>query len=702
LNKLTGAGAILFILAGCSQQADDANPVAAQAQPEERAGATAASVNLGIDTANMDPSVKPGDDFERFVNGAWLDTFEIPPERSRWGTFTELAERNDQRLREVMDESMLETDAPAGSDRARSRDFFLSYMDIERGENLGLEPLGDDLARIEAATSHEDLIRLFALNLKRMKKSRTSVTTDGAPFDYDLDLDPKNTEQYIVMFRQGGLGLPGRDYYLSDDEKFQQSLAAYRAYVERILELAGSETGGADAAVIVALETRLAEAHWTAEQNRDVDARYNKYGRSGLAELTPGLDWDLLLSEAGLGDVEEIIIWQPGFYTAFDAAFLETPIEDWKTYLRFKQISSVAQQLSQDFRQAHFEMYGKALRGTDEPRERWQQAIDGANEVLAEIMSRVYLERYFPPEAHARMETMVENLRNSFGEAIDGLEWMAPETKREAHKKLASLTVHVGYPQAWDDYSQLDIKPDDLVGNMLRGRENIYQNFIDRLGGPPIYGKFVRATQEVNAYYRPETSELVFLAGILQPPFFDLTADDAVNYGAIGGVIGHEVSHAFDDQGRKIDEKGNLRDWWTEDDARQYEERASLLAAQYDGYEPLPGLHVNGRLTLGENIADLAGLTMAYRAYEKSLNEEEAAVIDGYTWQQRLLMGWAQIWRGKYRDGRLREMIVSDPHSPPRYRINGVVTNMPEFYDSFDVDEDGEIYTAPEDRVRIW
>ena len=650
----------------------------------------------------MDLSVRPADDFERFVNGTWLDNFEIPPERSRWGTFSELAERNDRRLREVMNESMLATDAPAGSDLARSRDFFLSYMDTEHGDGLGLEPLTEDLARIEAANSHEDLIRLFALNLRRMKKSRTSVTTDGAPFDYDIDLDPKDTEHYIVMFRQGGLGLPGRDYYLSGDDKFRQSLAAYRAYVERILDLAGGQNSSVDAETVIALETRLAEAHWSAEQNRDRDARYNKLDRAQLAELTPGLDWNLLLAEAELGDVQEVIVWQPDFYAAFDAAFRDTPIADWKTYLRFKMISSVASQLGQAFGQAHFEMYDKALRGSEKPRERWQQAVDGANEVLAEIMSKVYLERYFPPEAHERMQTMVENLRESFGEAIDGLDWMAPETKREAHKKLASLKVYVGYPEAWDDYSKLEIRSDDLVGNMLRGRENIYRNHIGKLSGPPVYGKFARATQEVNAYYSPETSELVFLAGILQPPFFDLTADDAVNYGAIGGVIGHEVSHAFDDQGRKVDEKGNLRDWWTEDDARQYEERAGMLAAQYDRYEPLPGLHVNGRLTLGENIADLAGLTMAYRAYEKSLNGEEAASIDGYTWQQRLLMGWAQIWRGKYREGRLREMIVSDPHSPPRYRINGVVTNMPEFYESFDVGEDGEIYTAPDDRVRIW
>ena len=693
---------MLLILAGCGQSTDDDTPLAEQVRPVEEVAGISASASLGIDKANMDLSVRPGDDFERYVNGTWLDTFEIPPERSRWGTFTELAERNDQRLREVMDESMLATDAPAGSDLARSRDFFLSYMDVERSNSLGLEPLSDDLARIGAAQSREDLIRLFGLNLRRMKKSRTATTMDGAPFDYDVDLDPKDTQQYRIMFRQGGLGLPGRDYYLSDDDKFQQSLAAYRAYVGRILELAGSESSDADADTIITLESRFAEAHWSAEQNRDVDARYNKFDRAGLAELTPGLDWNLLLSQADLGDVEEIIIWQPDFYTAFDTAFQDTPIEDWKTYLRFKLISSVAPQLSQDFRQAHFEMYDKALRGSEKPRERWQQAVGGANEVLAEIMSRVYLERYFPPEAHERMMTMVENLRESFGEAIDGLEWMAPETKHEAHKKLASLKVYVGYPEAWDDYSQLEIVSDDLVGNVLRGRENIYHNHIGRLSGPPVYGRFVRATQEVNAYYSPETSELVFLAGILQPPFFDLTADDAVNYGAIGGVIGHEVSHAFDDQGRKVDEKGNLRDWWTEEDARQYEERATMLAEQYDRYEPLPGLHVNGRLTLGENIADLAGLTMAYRAYEKSLQGAEAPVIDGYSWQQRLFMGWAQIWRGKHRDGRLREIVVSDPHSPPRYRINGVVTNMPEYYQSFGVGEDGKNYTAPAERVRIW
>ncbi|MGI9264308.1 MAG: hypothetical protein ACR2QU_05230, partial [Gammaproteobacteria bacterium] len=404
MKKITGAGAVLLIVAGCGQPADEAAPVAEESQSVAAATEAVDSGNLGIDKANMDPSVRPADDFERFVNGTWLDKFEIPPERSRWGTFTELAERNDRRLREVMDESMMAVDASAGSDLARSRDFFLSYMDEERSDRLGLEPLAEDLARIEAATSHEDLIRLFALNLRRMKKSRTSVTTDGAPLDYDIDLDPKDTEHYIVTFRQGGLGLPGRDYYLSDDEKFRESLAAYSVYIERMMALAGGENSSADAETIIALEKRLAAAHWTAEQNRDRDARYNKFDRAGLAELTPGLDWNLLLAEAELGDVEEVIVWQPDFYVALDEAFRDTPLADWKTYLRFKIISSVARQLSQDFRLAHFEMYDKALRGSEKPRERWQQAVDGANEVLAEIMSKVYLERYFPPEAHERMQ----------------------------------------------------------------------------------------------------------------------------------------------------------------------------------------------------------------------------------------------------------------------------------------------------------
>lgn len=681
-----------FALAGCGRE-EGAPEVPAEVKAPAEPVVGEVVLASGIAVENMDPSVAPGDDFHRYVNGTWLETVAIPPDQTRWGSFVELKVNNEKRLKTVMEEAMGAADAEAGSDMARLRDFFRSYMDTDRIEAEGIEALHDELAAIDAATSREDLTRLVA---------RMMVLQVGAPLKHHVDPDSGDTSRYILYLRQGGLGLPDRDYYLKEGEKFDKIRAAYRHYVETLLGLSGVEDAAAGAETVMGIEQAFAEAHWPAEKSRDRDARYNKYDVDGLAGLMQGFDVRLLLDAADLSGQQEFVVWQPEFFSAFARMFVERTVSDWQTYLRFKLVDSVAYQLGEPFFQARFDMFQKALRDVETPRERWQYALDSADEVLGEVLSKVYLDRYFPPAAHQRMVELVDNLKAAFHDAIGGLEWMSDETKAEARRKLAALEVYVGYPGYWKDYSGLEIRPADLVGNMLRGRETAYRQEIDRLDDEIHRGEFALTTQSINAYYYPEYSEIVFLAGILQPPFFDMHADDAVNYGAIGAVIGHELSHAFDDQGRKVDEKGNLRDWWTAEDAAEYEARAAKLVEQFDQYEPIEGLHVNGRLTLGENIADLAGVRMAYDAYLKSLDGGEAPVIDDFTGRERFFIGYGQAWRAKYREGLLRELVLSDPHSPPRYRVNGIVPNLESWYQTFGVTAENALYIAPAERVKIW
>jgi endothelin-converting enzyme/putative endopeptidase len=441
---------------------------------------------------------------------------------------------------------------------------------------------------------------------------------------------------------------------------------------------------------------------WPKEKTRDRLATYNLKSRDDLAALTPDFNWSVYLEAAGLGGADELVIATPSFFEAFATMFPTISVSDWKQYLKYKLASYYAYQLGQDFFDVQFGFYGKTLRGQEEPRERWQYALSQINNLLGDAMGRIYLEKYFPEEAKQRTEAMVENLRAAFADSIDGLEWMSPETKAGAHKKLASLRVYVGYPGYWRDYTDLEIRADDMLGNTMRGQAHSFRSDVEKLQSGPIDGEFMRPTQTFNAYYSPTAGELVFLAGFLQPPMFDPDAEDAVNYGAIGRVIGHEISHAFDDQGRKVDENGENRDWWAPQDAEKYEALAQIIVEQYAQFEPLEGMHINGELTLGENIADLAGVIVAYRAYLKSLDGKQAPVIDGFTGQQRFFIGAAQINRSMSREGALREQLLSDPHSPSEYRTSGVMPNIPEFYDVWDVKEGDDMYKAPEDRVVIW
>ena len=646
----------------------------------------------GVLVDNMDTSVRPQDNFYRYVNGAWLDRTEIPAERVRWGSSYEIIERNEQRLKTILEETAA-ADAATGTDVQKIGDFYTAYMDAERAAALGLEPLAGRLAAIDAVADHADLLPLFGDMIRHELES---------PFAYYVDRDRENTRRYLFYLWQGGLGLPDRDYYLRDDEKFAQIRGDYLAYVDRLLSLSGVADSEAAAGAIVDLETRLAEIHWPKENTRDRLATYNLMDREQVRSLGDGFDWDGYLAAAGLAGVDELVVATPSFFEGFATLFGATDLDVWKHYLRYKLLDFHAYYLSQAFFDTRFDFYGRILRGQEKPLARWQYAVNQVNALLGDAMGRLYLEKYFPAEAKLRTEAMVENLRAAFRESIDALDWMSESTKAEARKKLAALRVYVGYPGHWRDYDGLVIRPDDLMGNRLRALAHDYDYELRKLASGPIDGEFGLPTQTFNAYYRPTAGELVFLAGFLQPPMFDLAADDAVNYGALGRVIGHEVSHAFDDQGRKVDENGENRDWWTQADAERYELLAQALAAQYEQFEPIEGLHINGQLTLGENIADLAGTIVAYRAYLKSLDGEPAPVIDGFTGPERFFIGAAQINRSKLREGYLREMLLSNPHSPPEYRTTGVVPNMPEFYEVFDVQPGDGHYRAPEDRVRIW
>lgn len=652
-------------------------------------GAAKPDLESGIETSNFDPDVRPQDDFYRYVNGAWLERVNIPPDRASYTAFVELDEAAEQNLLEIIEDAIADTDAAPGSDVRKVGDFYRSFMDSARVEALGIEPIRQDLADIDAIADKTDLARYVAGLHSR---------GTAAPFDFFIDQDKKNARVYAVYLTQTGLGLPNRDYYLND--QFAQAREKYLWYVDRLHELAEVQVED-PSRVVMRIEHRLAENQWTPVQNRDRDATYNKIAVADLDELAPGFPWEVWLEEVDL-NVDTVIVRQPSYLTAMAEAVEEIPVEDWKTYYRHRLISSATPYLSQDFVDARFELYGRTLAGAETDRPRWKRAVGATEAALGEALGRLYVERHFKPEAKHRMDDLVENLRKAFEASIKDLDWMTEETKIQALDKLAKFRPKIGYPDAWRDYTALRVEPDDLFGNMRRAYAHEYQRQVNKLGKPVDRNEWFMTPQTVNAYYSPSMNEVVFPAAILQPPYFNPEADDAVNYGAIGGVIGHEFSHGFDDQGRKSDGDGNLRDWWTEQDAREFEERAAGLIEQYNQYSPIDGMHVNGELTLGENIGDLAGLTVAYKAYKMSLDGKEAPIIDGLTGDQRFFIGWAQVWRGLFREENLKERLVTDPHAPAEYRTNGIVSNVPAFYEAFDVKEGDRMYIAPENRVKIW
>lgn len=655
----------------------------------------AVTLKSGIDTSHVDAEIRPQDDLFRHVNGQWLETAEIPADRSADGAFYALREKAEADLRAIIEAVAAQGDAEPGSEAQKVGDLFASFMDEERIESLGLKPIEDELAEVEAIQDKAAFVRALA----RLERGGTSGL-----FAAYVDTDGKQSDRYIIYLGQGGLGLPDESYY--KDEKYEEVRDQYVAHIARMFELAGIAEPQAQAEKVMAVETHLAANHWDRVKSRDDSLTYNKTNRQGLSALMPGFDWGAYLDALGTGDtpIEEMIVRQPSFFEALAKALDDLPFDDWKAWLTWNVLNSHASLLSKSFVDEDFEFYGKTLTGTPENRPRWKRAVAAVEGGLGEAVGKLYVEKHFPPDAKERMKDLVANLIEAYRQGIASLDWMSEETKQKAFIKLDTFTPKIGYPDSWRDYSSLTIDRDDLVGNIQRVHSFELARQLAKLGKPVDRGEWFMTPQTVNAYYNPGMNEIVFPAAILQPPFFDLEADDAANYGAIGAVIGHEIGHGFDDQGSKYDGEGNLNNWWTESDRTEFEARAASLIAQYDAYEPkqLPGENVNGALTIGENIGDLGGLTIAHRAYQLALKGEEAPVIDGLTGDQRFFFGWAQVWRTKYRDAEMRRRLAIDPHSPAEFRCNGVIRNMPEYYEAFDVKPGDALFLPVEHRVKIW
>ena len=647
---------------------------------------------LGIDTAGFDRSVRPQDDFYQFVNGRWLRTAQIPADRSSWGPSAVLIDRSESLVHQVLTEAMASRNAAPGSDTQKLGDLYASFMDSAAVEAAGVTPLQADLARIRAIGSRADYPAAFVANAK------IGVSN---PLSISVRQDAKQSDRYALYVSPSGLGLPDRDYYLGTDARLQTARDAYVTYMETLLRLAGQADPAGTARRVLAFETQLAQRQWDRVRSRNRDLTYNKKTLAELRQMAPGFDWQGYLQAAGV-NVADVVVTTPSYFAGLDSVLASAPVDDVKAYMTVRLLDVSAPYLSSPFVNAQFQFRGRVLSGLQAQRARWKRGVGVVENGLGMMLGKAYVERAVPPAHKAAMERLVQNLMTAFGQGIDELEWMSPETKAQAHDKLRNITVRIGYPDRWQDYSALQVRRGDLVGNLRAISQYGWNRNIGRLGRPVERGEWAMTPQTVNAYYNSVNNEIVFPAAILQAPYFDPNADDAVNYGGIVAVIGHEVSHAFDDQGRKSDGAGNLRDWWTAADAAAFQQRADMLVAQYAAYSPVEGMNVNGRLTLGENIGDLSGLAVAYRAYRNSLNGREAPVIAGFTGDQRFFMGWAQVWRRILRDEALRNQIMTDPHSPSVYRGNGPLVNNEAFYRAFGVKEGDRMYRPADQRVRIW
>ena len=659
--------------------------------------AIAKPLRSGVDQRGIDSTVRPQDDLFMHLNGEWLKHTPIPAEKSSYGSFEILADESELNIRAIITEA-IEGNPPAGSDLQKIGDFFLSYMDEETINQRGVQPLQKELAKIDQLTTKQAIVEHLGY---------LQTLDVGGPLGFYVDQDDKNSTQYLAAVVQSGTSLPDRDYYLKDDEKYLSARTALKKYIVTLFELSNLPNGNQAAEAVLAIETKLAEAQWTRTALRDADKRYNKYQVSQLDELTPGFPWKPFFAAVRVPELTELNVVTPSFFQKTAKLFDEIPAKHWQHYMKFQLIDNVASALPEAFVDAQFELYGKELAGKEEQKPRWKRAVRtiaggrgfGA---LGDAVGKVYVERHYPPAAEERMQVLVDNLMKAYESSIRDLTWMTPETKERALEKLSKITTKIGYTEKWRDYSTLEVQSDDLAGNLLRSAEVEYRRMIDKLGNPVDRTEWYMTPQTINAYYNPGSNEIVFPAAILQPPFFDFEADDAVNYGSIGSVIGHEISHAFDDQGCKYDGDGNLNNWWTDQDRAAFKKLTSQLVAQYGAYSPLKGKRVNGELTLGENIADLSGMSIAYKAYLLSLNGEPPTVMEGWTGQQRFFVGWCQSWRRKYRDAELINRLLTDPHSPAKYRGNGPLMNFDPFYEAFEVKAGDGLFRATDKRIRIW
>ena len=679
-NKLLGA-VVLMALTACGQQEA---PSTTPAEPK--------SLVSGIAMENMNTSIRPGDDFFMYVNGKWIEETEIPADKASYGGFGILRDEAEEDVKAIIEASAT-GDFAKGTDEQKVGDLYKSYMDIETRNSKGVTPLQAELDRIAAIKNHDELAVYFAGANKRGYP---------APIFIGQVADFKDPEQYMIYAWQNGIGLPDREYYFKDDETSAEIRDEYVAHIEKMFDLAGFENGADAAQTIMALETRIAEAHITKEAARDWPANYNKVELAALSEVMPQFNWDGFVATADIGEIDGLVLMMTSYFEALDDIVASTDIETWQTYLNWVALNQKAGVLNEALDNQNFKFYGKVLSGREEQREQWRRAVTAVNGTLGEVVGKVYVKKHFPPEAKERMLELVGNLIKAYEKSITELEWMTDETRAQALDKLYKFTPKIGYPDAWRDYSAVEIAADDLFGNLERATLAEYQRQLDRQGGPVDRNEWAMTPQTVNAYYMPPLNEIVFPAAILQPPFFNLEADDAVNYGAIGAVIGHEIGHGFDDKGSTFDGDGVMRNWWTDEDRAEFERRTGKLIAQYDAYAPFEDLSVNGEFTQGENIGDLGGISIGLLAYQMSLDGEEPPIIDGFTGVQRVFLGFGQVWRNKYRDEALRQQIMTDPHAPSMYRANGAVRNVPEFYEAFDVAEGDALYLPPEERVKIW
>ncbi|MDB5353713.1 MAG: peptidase [Phycisphaerales bacterium] len=658
------------------------------------AAVRAEPLKSGIDRANFDESVKPGQDFFQYVNGVWIKNNPIPAEYSRWGAFPQLRDNNLEYLRQII-EDLTKSAGPLDPDRQKIRDLYLTAMDEAKLRQQGASPLASELESIAKLANCEELVALIA---------HFHSDGIGAVFSFGVGQDEKQSDKYAVHVRQGGLGLPERGYYLGATDDSKRIRTAYREHVAKMLALLGDspEAAAAGADVVLGIETKLAEASRTPVQLRDREAQYNKKDLKELAALTPSLNWDRYLKTIDVTDVPYVIVGQPEFFTRLNEMLTSVPLKDWQTYLRWHLVHHAASYLSDDFEKENFRFYSGVMRGVKEMQPRWKRAVGTIDGLMGEALGRLYVEKHFTPDAKRRMDDLVKNILAAYRERIESRDWMGADTKKQALAKLALIMPKIGYPDHWRDYTALEIKTDSYAQNVFRAQVYEVRYRLSKLGKPVDRTEWRMSPPTVNAYYNSSLNEIVFPAGILQPPFFDPAADDAVNYGGIGAVIGHEITHGFDDQGSRSDGQGNMKNWWTQGDRAQFTARTDKLVKQFDACVAIDDLHVNGKLTLGENIADLGGITISYAAYQKSLNGKPAPIIDGFTGPQRFFIGFAQVWRGATREADQRMLLRTDPHSPPNFRTLVPLSNVQAFYDAFNVKPGDAMYRPPEERAEVW
>jgi putative endopeptidase len=646
----------------------------------------------GIELKNMDTTVVPGNDFTQYVNGTWMKKTKIPADKPSYGAGYIVDDKAQEDVKALIENAAKGT-PKEDSEEQKIGDYYESYMNVKVRDSIGLAPLAGDFKKIDSISSVKDLPAYFAY---------AGRLGNLAPFGVGVMEDFKDPKKYMLYSWQGGLGLPEREYYFLKDAKSESIRTKYLSHIERMLTIAGIPDAKAKAAQIMALETSFAAKHMKKEETRNIAGLYNKYPVKNLNTLLPDFDWKTMLDEAGAGKEDSLVVCQVAYTKDLSAILKNTPLDVWKTYLKWGVIHGAATTLNSALDKENFDFFAKTLRGVEEQRPQWRRSVDAVNGALGEMVGKLYVEKHFPPAAKERMLKLVGNLLKAYESSIKELDWMSPETKKQALDKIAKFTPKIGYPDKWRDYSALKVVKHDLFGNVKRSTEFEYNRQINKLGKSVDRAEWGMTPQTVNAYYNPTLNEIVFPAAILQPPFFNMEAEDAVNYGAIGAVIGHEIGHGFDDQGSTFDGNGVMRNWWTAKDLSEFKKRTNALVAQYNGFKVFPDLNVNGDFTLGENIGDLGGLSIALKAYKFSLNGKAAPVMDGFTGEQRVFLGWGQVWQSKAREEALRAQVGTDPHSPAKFRVNGVVRNIPEFYTAFNVKATDSLYLAPDKRVKIW